>query len=256
MVTTFNELNCAPIVSLLILSSIFIIGTNGFNVDTEQPLIHRGPGGSYFGYGVAQHKDGRAPWLLVGAPLAQTDQPMVDKGGAVYKCSADVSQACQQIPFDITGSGQINIRGKMEQVDEKSNQWFGSTVQSSSRGKTGMIVACAPRYVYYSTNRKRRDPVGTCYVSRGSFSGFLEYSPCRTPNWGYHRQGSCQAGFSVAITDDAKRLFVGAPGSWYWQGQTFSHDLLYTPALPTTPILRLEHLNHPKITMTAILDTQ
>lgn len=111
---------------------------SGFNVDTESPLIHRGPTGSYFGYGVAQHKDGRASWLLVGAPLAQTNQPMVEKGGAVYKCSPDLSQACQQVPFDLTGSGQINIRGKMEQVDEKSNQWFGSTVHSS--GKTGMIV--------------------------------------------------------------------------------------------------------------------
>lgn len=46
------------------------------------------------------------PWeerLLVGAPLAQTDQPQVEKGGAVYRCSADSGNACQQIPFDETG---------------------------------------------------------------------------------------------------------------------------------------------------------
>ena len=94
--------------------------------------------------------------LLVGAPLAQTDQPQVEQGGAVYRCSADSGNACQQIPFDVTGmfilflcmgllthkhdtgSSKIVIGSKEEQVDEKSYQWFGATVQSS--GKTGMIL--------------------------------------------------------------------------------------------------------------------
>lgn len=93
--------------------------------------------------------------------------------------------------------------------------------------------ACAPRYVHFTTNRRRRDPVGTCYLSRGSFTGFLEYSPCRTLHgWGYHKQGSCQAGFSAAISRDGSRAFIGAPGSWYWQGQVYSQNLLATPHLP------------------------
>ena len=78
-------------------------------------------------------------------------------------------------PFPV-GSSHITIRGKEEQVDEKSYQWFGATVQSS--GKSGFILACAPRYVHFSVTRKRREPVGTCYLSRGSFTGFLEYTPC------------------------------------------------------------------------------
>jgi hypothetical protein len=119
---------------------------------------------------------------------------------------------------------------KREQVDEKNFQWFGSTVESS--GKTGMILACAPRYVYFSTTRKRREPVGTCYLSRGSFTGFLEYSPCRTDkSWGYHRQGSCQAGFSASLSRDGRRAYIGAPGSYYWQGQVFSKDLVMIPTL-------------------------
>lgn len=40
--------------------------------------------------------------------------------------------------------------------------------------------ACAPRYVWFSTNKKRRDPVGTCFVAKDSFTEFVEYSPCRT----------------------------------------------------------------------------
>ena len=42
--------------------------------------------------------------LLVGAPLAETDQPDVQKGGAVYKCNVDVADACQQIAFDRSGA--------------------------------------------------------------------------------------------------------------------------------------------------------
>ncbi|CRL01776.1 CLUMA_CG014992, isoform A [Clunio marinus] len=88
-----------------------------------------------------------------------------------------------------------------------------------------------------------------------------ESSRVRKTYWGYHRQGSCQAGFSAAITKSktsnfgwyakiyllktsyltslthyafkrlftivkhkrnsksGDRLFIGAPGSWYWQVQ-------------------------------------
>lgn len=41
-------------------------------------------------------------------------------------------------PFILVGSSRIVIGSKEEQVDEKSYQWFGATVQSS--GKTGMIL--------------------------------------------------------------------------------------------------------------------
>ncbi|KAK3883097.1 hypothetical protein Pcinc_012561, partial [Petrolisthes cinctipes] len=44
--------------------------------------------------------------------------------------------------------------------------------------------------------------------------------------WGYHRQGSCQAGFGTTLTQNGNRLYVGAVGSYYWQGQVFYQDLL------------------------------
>ena len=40
--------------------------------------------------------------------------------------------------------------------------------------------ACAPRYVYFSFNNRRREPVGTCFTATDSFSKFSEYSPSRT----------------------------------------------------------------------------
>lgn len=148
-----------------------------FNVDTQSAIVHSGPAGSYFGYSVAQHRDRATNWLLVGAPKAQTDQPKTKESGAVYRCAPNNSKACQQIPFDPNGSSVLNMRGESVQSDDKSHQWFGSSLHSAT--DNGSIVACAPRYVYFSTNFKRRDPVGTCWVSRGSFNGFLEYSPCR-----------------------------------------------------------------------------
>ena len=72
--------------------------------------------------------------LLVGAPLAKTDQPNVIQGGAVYQCSIDSFNTCQQIPFDRTGSSIIKIRGRDMQEDEKSHQWFGATLASAAEG--------------------------------------------------------------------------------------------------------------------------
>lgn len=149
-----------------------------FNIDTASPLIHQGPAGSYFGFTVAEHRDRGQSWLLVGAPKAQTDQPKTNHSGAVYRCSTtNPANACQQIPFDPNGSSMLKLRGETKQGDEKSYQWFGASLHSAN--DNGSFVACAPRYVYFSAELNRRDPVGTCWVSRGSFSGFFEYSPCR-----------------------------------------------------------------------------
>ncbi|KAL1494758.1 hypothetical protein ABEB36_010304 [Hypothenemus hampei] len=171
--------------------------------------------------------------VLVGAPSAQSQYQIskVDRGGAVYKCRPDGDDECQEIPFDRDGNQYFSNR----EMDQKSGQWFGATLSTSGNDLGGPIVACAPRYVWYSKEMNRRDPVGTCFVSDSLFEKFEEYSPCRTSNWGYHRQGSCQAGFSAAINSIGDRLFVGAPGSYYWQGQMYSIDahasFNYTPGL-------------------------
>ena len=70
-----------------------------------------------------------------------------------------------------------------------------------------IFQACAPRYVSFSINLKRREPVGTCFTATDAFSKFSEYSPCRTAQWGYHRQGYCQAGFSTAVSKVRHYIF-------------------------------------------------
>lgn len=170
----------------------------GYNLDLETVTVHRGESRSKFGYSVALHQDQGAKWLLVGAPRAQTRQPGVTRGGAVYRCPIDSGSYCQEIPFDTKGNDIRHNGTHYRDVEDKSDQWFGASIRSSLNG---IIVACAPRYVYFSTRLDKREPVGTCFVARSSSTDYEEYSPCRSRYWGYHRQGYCQAGFSVALAE-------------------------------------------------------
>ncbi|KAK3588064.1 hypothetical protein CHS0354_012112 [Potamilus streckersoni] len=193
---------------------------SGYNLDLESATIQSGDTGSMFGFDVALHQDQDAKWLLIGAPRAQTSQPGITRGGAVYRCPVE-NNVCQPIPFDTSGNDILYNGTHYRDVEDKSNQFFGATVVS---GQNGIIVACAPSYVYFSTRLDKREPVGACYLARTSSRDYVKYSPCRTLNLGYHRQGYCQAGFSVAISQQGKQLLIGAVGSWYWQGQLFNYN--------------------------------
>ncbi|XP_023310590.1 integrin alpha-PS2 isoform X3 [Anoplophora glabripennis] len=198
-----------------------VILVTPFNIDKFNYAAYKSDGGSMFGFTVAVHKDGgNRGWVLVGAPEARSSyhDPRF-RGGAVYRCRTDADDVCQEIPF----SRESYNRFGNKVLDDKSQQWFGATL-SASPHTNGRIVACAPRYVWYTKYLNRKDPVGTCFVADGNFQNAEEYSPCRTMNWGYHRQGFCQAGFSAAISGSGDRLYVGAPGSYFWQGQLYSID--------------------------------
>ena len=43
----------------------------------------------------------------MGAPTADSRQPQVTKGGAVYKCPPDAPGSCEMIPFDTKGKRQF-----------------------------------------------------------------------------------------------------------------------------------------------------
>ncbi|XP_055909602.1 integrin alpha-PS2 isoform X2 [Eupeodes corollae] len=202
----------------------------GFNLDLPTFIRHNGNRGSMFGFSVALYKSAGngasypSKWVIVGAPKDNNSlyQPSITQPGAVWRCDIEGDDRCRIVAFD-SQPNQINDRH--EQIDNKSNQWLGATIAASSE-ENGIIVACAPRYVFHTMNPTRRpsiEPVGTCFTSR-NFSTFTEYSPCRTNFFGYHRQGSCQAGLSAGVSKKGDRLFIGAPGSWYWQGEAFSID--------------------------------
>uniref|UniRef100_A0A8C8DDN4 Integrin alpha-2 domain-containing protein n=1 Tax=Oncorhynchus tshawytscha TaxID=74940 RepID=A0A8C8DDN4_ONCTS len=201
---------------------------SGFNLHAEHPAVYRGPEGSYFGYSVDFYRptpESSTLSVLVGAPKANTSQPGIIEGGAVYYCPYPLNPdptkqpySCTQIPFDNTNNRMIKVNGTREPLEFKSHQWFGASVRTHK----GKVVACAPLYHWRAVKvNGEKDPVGTCYVAVQNFSAYAEYSPCRTNDPDPEGQGFCQAGFSVDFTKEGT-LVVGGPGSFYWQGQVMT----------------------------------
>ncbi|XP_028158695.1 integrin alpha-8-like isoform X1 [Ostrinia furnacalis] len=224
-------------------------GALGFNVDIPSRVVYKGNHHSMFGFTVQSHVDGDRKMILVGAP---EDQPTYTEGvsrpGAVYRCEpgyrgypaeGDRSrplEMCSEMVFDRKRTNNVDTHN--HQIDQKSNQWFGATLAST--GRNGPIVACAPRYVSFVSHKlNQRDPVGTCYVAKTSDAIKVEeISPCRTTSHGQRKTGVCQAGFSAAVSKDGERLFMGAPGSFYWQGRTITVDITienFNYFMPTIP---------------------
>ncbi|XP_031224888.1 integrin alpha-8 [Mastomys coucha] len=195
--------------------------SQAFNLDVDKLTVYSGPEGSYFGYSLDFYiPDARTASVLVGAPKANTSQPDIVEGGAVYYCPwpAERSAQCKQIPFDTTNNRKIRVNGTKEPIEFKSNQWFGATV----RAHKGKVVACAPLYHWRTLKpNPAKDPVGTCYVAIQNFSAYAEHSPCRNSNADPEGQGYCQAGFSLDFYKNGD-LIVGGPGSFYWQGQVIT----------------------------------
>ncbi|XP_008565757.1 PREDICTED: integrin alpha-8, partial [Galeopterus variegatus] len=206
------------------LGMLWLPASQAFNLDVDKFTVYSGPEGSYFGYAVDFHvPDARTASVLVGAPKANTSQPDIVEGGAVYYCPwpAEGSVQCQQIPFDNTNNRKIRVNGTREPIEFKSNQWFGATVKAHK----GRVVACAPLYHWRTLKPTReKDPVGTCYVAIQNFSAYAEYSPCRNSNADPEGQGYCQAGFSLDFYKNGD-LIVGGPGSFYWQGQVITASI-------------------------------
>ncbi|XP_056097834.1 integrin alpha-V [Rhinichthys klamathensis goyatoka] len=190
-----------------------------FNLDISKPSVFSGPPGSYFGFSVAFfNPDNKQLNILVGAPRANTsDQTpsVVTERGAVFSCPWQKSGTCTQIEFDSTDDRK-NSNG--QQMEFKSNQWFGATVRSSG----DHILACAPLYQWSTYGFSEREPVGTCYLKKGN--SIVEYSPCRSKSNSPEGQGFCQAGFSADFVKK-NRVVIGGPGSFYWQGQLISDDV-------------------------------
>ncbi|KAM9813807.1 integrin alpha-5-like [Neosynchiropus ocellatus] len=188
-----------------------------FNLETENRVVFSGPAGSYFGYSVEFFGDSSRVSVLIGAPKANTSQPQVTEGGAVFLCPWSQNN-CSIINFDNQGDQYFFINNATTQVEFKSHQWFGATVRSHGNN----ILACAPRY-YWRTEHEIpfADMTGTCYLSVDNLRTFVEYAPCRTERHGPAGQGFCQGGFSADFTKDG-RVVIGGPGSFYWQGQLIS----------------------------------
>ncbi|CAJ0959150.1 unnamed protein product [Ranitomeya imitator] len=180
---------------------------------------------SLFGLTFTSHIYSFSVSILIGAPKANTTQPQVIEGGAVYYCPWERNaNDCTPIEFDKEGNRKHTFYSAdgssttREQVDFKSGQWFGATVRSHDK----YILACAPRYSWRTIKQNvSSDMVGTCYLSFDNFTNILEYSPCRTDYESEKGQGYCQGGFAAEFTKSGK-ILLGGPGSYFWQGQVFA----------------------------------
>ncbi|XP_063284482.1 integrin alpha-5 [Pelobates fuscus] len=229
---------CTLLSVLLTFSSV-----HGFNLAEEQLADYTGPDGSLFGFSVDFYlPDAQSVSILIGAPKANTSQPDVVEGGAVYYCPwMNDDQNCTTIEFDKNGDRSelqdLNDPESWKPMEFKSNQWFGATVRA--HGKS--ILACAPQYSWRTKSTQLRDPVGTCYLSVNNFTNFLEYSPCRTDLSDESGQGYCQGGFSAEFTKSG-RILLGGPGSYFWQGQviTATQDEIIDSYYPEYFILEIK----------------
>ncbi|VDO48551.1 unnamed protein product [Onchocerca flexuosa] len=112
---------------------------------------------------------------------------------------------------------------------------LGATVRVSKKGDS--VVVCAPHYKYFFSKFEVVEPVGTCFYATNGFENIEEFASCRQEpaRHGHHRFGYGMCGFSASIPDDGKeKLYIGAPGAYYWQGTVFAQNIRNQSDRPNT----------------------
>lgn len=205
----------------------FIIATlsyiQTFNVDFEYTVVKSGPKDSLFGFSVTEHHDGKAPWMLVGAPRgmnAELKKFNVNSSGTVFRCKAtDPNTACD---------GEVNFDDELNSnYESKKDQWFGVSLKSGGLGQN--IISCAHRYEYYGKSRSFRLLEGKCWRVDGEFFQLSELQACRYINNGgnvptHDSYGQCESGVAVDIlpeVNDETSYLIGAVGSLGFTGRVF-----------------------------------
>ncbi|RXN21390.1 integrin alpha-2-like protein [Labeo rohita] len=100
------------VILLILLQSLCIAHTQGFNVNTAGAKIFSGPAEDQFGYTVQQLSNNQGKWLLVGSPWNRYPQ---NRKGDLYKCDISASRRanCQKLNLadsvSIDGVQSINV---------------------------------------------------------------------------------------------------------------------------------------------------
>uniref|UniRef100_A0A672T3M4 Integrin, alpha 3a n=1 Tax=Sinocyclocheilus grahami TaxID=75366 RepID=A0A672T3M4_SINGR len=161
--------------------------------------------------------------LLVGAPKEKAESGVsANETGDVYACpiTADTKD-CRRLNL-------LNSNFEDPKNDVMDGMWLGVSIASQSQ-PGGRVLACGHRYVRnFATNFRM---IGRCYVRGNDLqyntadSQWQTYSEVCDPRDDQTSEGMCLAGMSAAITQT--EIFLGAPGCFNWQGNTFS--LWYNP---------------------------
>ena len=159
----------------------FLVLSHQFNLDTQSVHVVKSKNGM-FGFSVALHRSTNDNLILVGSPNAQTDQPGVVEGGAVYKCNIPRLDGLSEEPvncetqidlFNDGGNDYYNNYGDKDKegdgfnilAQNKSLQFLGVTLKASE----SYVAVCAHRYEhrYWLESYKNDLPqqlVGRCLV--------------------------------------------------------------------------------------------
>ncbi|KAM7387667.1 hypothetical protein PAMA_010011 [Pampus argenteus] len=195
----------------------------------DEAVMFSGPTGTLFGFSADFHAIKNKSFIVIGAPKANTNQSGVTEGGGVFLCPwSPAGGTCDIINFDLKGDEVYSSGGLFFQTF-KSQQWFGASVRSVSDTH---LLACAPLFHWNVQKREAesgKTPVGNCFLLDHSTGGSTWFSPCRgrIMEDDYKRMDNrndkryCEVGFSSDITKDF-RLVLGAPGSFYFQGQVIT----------------------------------
>ncbi|XP_039980117.1 integrin alpha-IIb [Xiphias gladius] len=195
----------------------------------DEAMMFSGPTGSLFGFSVDFHTINNRSFILIGAPKGNTSQSGVMEGGGVFLCPMSPGGGtCDIINLDLKGDEEYSSSDLFCHTF-KSQQWFGASVRSVS---STHLLACAPLF-HWNVQRggaeSGKTPVGNCLLLDHRTGRSTFFSPCRgTMIEADYRhmnnrndQRYCEVGFSVDITKEG-RLVLGAPGSFYFQGQIFT----------------------------------
>ncbi|XP_051249601.1 integrin alpha-IIb isoform X2 [Dicentrarchus labrax] len=195
----------------------------------DEAVTFSGPTGSLFGFSVDFHTFNNKSSVVIGAPKANTNQSGVREGGGVFLCPwSPGGGACDIINFDLEGD-EVYSSSDLSFHSFKSQQWLGASVRSVSDTH---ILACAPLFHWNVQKRgaeSGKTPVGNCLLLDQRTGSSASFSPCRgiMMEDDYKRMNNrndqryCEVGFSADITKEG-RLLLGAPGSFYFQGQVIT----------------------------------
>ncbi|XP_027132075.1 integrin alpha-IIb isoform X4 [Larimichthys crocea] len=195
----------------------------------NEAVMFNGTTGSLFGFSVDFHTFNNKSFVVIGAPKANTNQSGVMEGGGVFLCPwSPEGGTCDIINFDLEGD-EVYRSSELLFHTFKSGQWFGASVRSVTNTH---LLACAPLF-HWNVQRQGAEsgqtPVGNCFLLDQRTGMSTPFSPCRGNmlEEDYKRmdnrndQRYCEVGFSIDITKEG-RLMLGAPGSFYFQGQVIT----------------------------------
>ncbi|XP_039467112.1 integrin alpha-IIb isoform X4 [Oreochromis aureus] len=208
---------------------VLLCVTLSVSLNLLDEVMFRGPTGSLFGFSVDFHTINNKSFVVIGAPKANTSQSGVTEAGGVFLCPwSSRGGDCDIIDFDLTGD-EVHRSSGLLFLSLKSQQWFGAAVRSV--GSTHLL-ACAPLF-HWNVQRGGVEsgitPVGNCLILEHKTGNSTPFSPCRglMMEEDYKRmhnrndQRYCEVGFTADVTKDG-RLVLGAPGSFFFQGQVIT----------------------------------